>query len=316
MSIERLPSDIGRIVADCVSVLSARVEGTQVELRFEAPPEDLPAVLTDAKRLRQILVNLVGNAIKFTEQGSITVSLGYDGQRARIEVADTGIGIPRDRQERLFQPFVQADESHARLFGGTGLGLMLSRRLARLLGGDLTFRSEAGAGSVFIAEIECPPAPASESNDDAETEWTLTKLQALAPLRGLRTMLVEDTEASRMVVKAILEACGAQVTDAESGEHALELYGSAPEPDIVFMDIRMPGIDGTEATARLRERGLACPVVALTAHALSDHRDQFLNSGFDACLTKPCTAGGLVETALRVLGMQPIRRQEGLRRAA
>jgi CheY-like chemotaxis protein len=285
-----------------------RVAARQKRLTLEADyAEPLPAsVRTDPVRLRQILVNLVGNALKFTEQGEIRLSVWFSadtaGQKMHVAVADTGIGIPKEHLANIFRPFKQADGSLSRRVGGAGLGLTISRRLARMLGGDISVESTPGKGSTFVFSIDAgQPSPAPL---DAEAAPALPESAGVAARLTGRVLLVEDTAANRYLVQTILHKAGLTVELAENGQEACRKATATPagEPyDLILMDIQMPEMDGCEAVRRLRGRGWRGPIVALTAHAMSGDRERCLAAGCDDYLPKPISRDGLLAMVARRL---------------
>ncbi|MCC2545574.1 PAS domain-containing protein [Hymenobacter sp. BT175] len=254
-------------------------------LRLSCP---LPWVVGDQFRLNQILINLVANAVKFTEQGSIFVGgqlLDETDTHFTVEfrVTDTGIGIAPDKLERIFEGFTQAYADTSRRFGGTGLGLSISRALVKQMGGTLTVESEVGKGSTFAFQLALPKAdiPAG-SVEEAELNT--------GELNGIRALLVEDNEINRDLARLLLEDWGVVLDEAADGYEALALF-EQKEYDVVLMDIQMPGMNGMEATARLRQhpdpRRAAVPILALTANAFRSDTDQYLAAGMNDCLAKP-----------------------------
>ena len=291
-------------------LLLARAREKQIELALE-PVWPLPEwVRTDAMRLRQVLVNLVGNAIKFTERGEVRTRVSYvpgsEGQRARLRIAisDTGIGIEESELARLFAPFEQASSSTARRFGGTGLGLAISRRLAERLGGALTAHSTPGEGSTFELELELPAdgvGPLRTTEQHRAQAADPPRAATAAPLAGLHVLLVDDGDDNRRIVSVLLERAGAEVTALGSGRDAIETIERDPNAfDLILMDVQMPLLDGVDTTAALRERGCETPVVALTADALSGSRERYMALGFDAYAAKPIDGKELVDVALGV----------------
>ncbi len=273
-----------------------------VDLRFEVDPA-LPRTLRgDPVRLRQILANLVGNALKFTAHGSVTVCAGpTPAGEVRIAVADTGPGIDAATQARLFTPFGQGDASTTRRYGGTGLGLAICRELAQLMGGRVGVVSQRGAGSTFWAELPLaaaaePPVPLPE-RDDADT----------ALLAGRRVLVVEDNPVNMMIVVAMLERWGLAVAQAPDGRAAVDAVHEAARQDkaydAVLMDVQMPVMSGHEATRQLRRHFApeVLPIVALTAAALVSEREEALRAGMNDFLTKPIDLGRLRQTLLRAL---------------
>ncbi len=267
---------------------TARAEAHVKGLRFDCEIGDgcPEAIDTDPARLRQILANLLRNAVKFTSAGSIALRVEpASGSSTRLvfEVADSGVGIPAKDLERIFAPFGQVDASHTRRFGGAGLGLAISRRLAMLLGGSLEVSSEPGRGSRFRLEIEAPSVAPAAADPSA---------------RRARVLLAEDGPDNQRLVRALLRP-RADVALVENGAQALAQALAALEAgepyDLVLMDMQMPVMDGYEATLRLRERGYSAPIVALTAHAMSGDRERCLAAGCDEYLTKPIDRVRLLE---------------------
>jgi signal transduction histidine kinase len=311
LEIERVSFSLPDLLDDVAASLGIRARERGIGLRFERD-EALPAFIrTDPTRLRQIFVNLVGNAIKFTERGEVVItcealpaSPDSATRRLSFTVKDTGIGISTEQSAKLFQPFTQADSSMTRKFGGTGLGLLLSRQLAVALDGALTLvRSEPGKGSWFRFTITVEAAesalPERERRRSDPPPVAATALEGNAPLAGIRILLVEDSEDNQILVSRYLRSSGARVELASNGLEAVEkaLEG---DHDVILMDIQMPVLDGHEATARLRKAGYARPIIALTAHALREERERALKGGFDNYLTKPLQRGSLIKT-LRAL---------------
>jgi signal transduction histidine kinase/ActR/RegA family two-component response regulator len=274
--------DLAALIDDVasLSVPSAFQAGLTLTTRLHMPR---PChVRGDPARLRQVLHNLLGNAVKFTESGAVTVVAKHRGTRARIAVHDTGVGIPADELPRIFDAFHQADSSFTRRFGGTGLGLTIARELARAMGGDLVCTSQQGRGSCFTVTVDLVPAPnpapAVASNADTAT------------LQG-HVLLAEDNPVNALVAEAALKNMGLTVELVEDGLQALASFRAQP-PDLVLLDCQMPVMDGFEAVRRMREHegelGLPrTPVVALTANALQGDREHSLAAGMDEHLAKP-----------------------------
>ncbi len=280
----------------------ARSKGLTLEALFDGPlPE---RVRTDPLRARQILLNLVGNAIKFTERGGVRVVARYlpDQQpvpRLQVQVIDTGVGISAEQMEKLFRPFVQAAPETSRKYGGTGLGLAISKRLAEMLGGDISVESQPGKGSTFTVSIEAQAAPGSKMLDQPPPEMRFASQDVAAAtqparLQG-RILLAEDSPDNRRLVAHILRQAGAEVECVEDGKQALEKV-LGPEAgaqhiqqrfDVILMDLDMPLLDGVTATRRLREAGYRGPILALTAHVMAHEIERSLSAGCDAHLSKP-----------------------------
>ena len=310
LEIEQVRFPAHRVVQEVLQVLGARAAEQGLALGFKAEGAIPETILSDPARLRQIVTNLVGNALKFTERGGVELRLRLDaGPRLLVQVADSGIGIPAERLESIFEPFVQAEASTTRRFGGTGLGLTISRRFARLLGGDITVSSTPGAGSVFTLSIDPGPLegvallspeqlaqPAQEAPSQERVRWRFLPQQVL---------VVDDGAENRELVRLVLEAEGLRVEEAENGQIALERVAGG-HVDLILMDMQMPVMDGFTATRRLREEGRTLPIVALTANAMKGFEQELLAAGCTAYLTKPVDIDRLVETVAGILGAEQI----------
>ena len=283
----------------------ARAKG--ISLNITADVEVRCVIQSDPVRLRQILLNIIGNAIKFTAQGSVDVSVrfqhGPDGASTlEFLVKDTGCGISADAAAKLFAAFTQADESTTRKFGGTGLGLVLSRRLAQVLGGDVSLcESTPGAGSIFKITID----PGEVRVDLAQTaggaplKFASEKVfQERGKLHGLKFLLVDDGPDNQFLVGSFLRIAGAEVDVADNGREGMEKALST-DYDAVLMDIQMPIMDGYTSTEALRKKGYRKPILALTARAMTGERDRCLAGGFDDHVSKPIERDELIGKLLR-----------------
>jgi len=323
IEIESIPVSVKEIIESVRSIMQERLNNKEnCALEFINAGDVPELILSDPTRLRQILNNLIGNAIKFTESGTITVRCGVkvrvdDPQNMLfVAVRDTGIGMTPEQINRLFQPFFQADSSLTRRFGGTGLGLSICKRLAILLGGDIHVTSRVGEGSVFTLVI-----PIREPSDEDTKIWDqkrqeqfelhrdstrsgIIESSELKPLSEYDVLVVEDGRVNQIVISAQLTEAGAQVTLADNGQVAIELineHESDGSPfDVVLMDMQMPVMDGYEATHRLRNDGYTRPIIAITAHALSGDCDKTLEVGCDAYLSKPINSEQLIHTILEM----------------
>jgi PAS domain S-box-containing protein len=311
MEVERIPFAPHHVLAEVVEAMSVRASEKGIGLR-RAVDGPVPAeVLGDASRLRQVITNLVGNAIKFTSSGEVVVTESWiparAGQPARLRIAvrDSGIGIPADKLGAIFEPFVQAETSTARRFGGTGLGLSISRKFARALGGDIEVESRPGHGSTFIVSIDPGPDAHTSMIEAAEA---LADTHAPAAEAGhvwrfppKRLLVVDDSAENRELVALALQDCGLIVEQADSGLTALAAV-AAHAPDLILMDMQMPGMDGFTATRKLRASGLRVPIFAFTAHALRGFEKEIAQAGCDGYLTKPIDIDGMFETLAARLG--------------
>lgn len=290
LTLEVAPFDIRKLALQTRAVWSesARLKG--LDLVLEVAPSTPPFVAGDAARVRQILMNLVSNAVKFTGAGRVVIRLSADDQeRVSIAVSDTGMGMSAEQIERAFTPFAQGDPSIARRFGGTGLGLSICRQLAELMEGEILVSSEPGAGSTFTARLRLP----------ATAALVAPAAQAAAPeLDGARVLVVDDNLVNQMVARAILEAVGVAVAVANDGHAALARL-RIEDFDVVLMDVHMPGMDGVEAVRRIRcgEAGRSdLPIVALTADAMAGDAERLMAQGFDDAHSKPVQPAGLLAT--------------------
>ena len=298
LALEALPVAPAEVLGDVVGLLRAKAHEKGLRLRLDMGT-DLPALVQgDPLRMRQILLNIVGNAIKFTVQGEVKVSARYfrDGEQAHmleVLVRDSGVGLTDEQARRLFRPFVQAEDCTARRYGGTGLGLFLSRKLARLMDGDVDLiESLPGKGSVFRIRMRLPEMALDDSEKPAEPEHL-----EVGDLAQLRILVVDDSWENRALFKAFLSNTGASVRLADGGREALAKLGDGV--DVVLMDLQMPEMDGFETLQELRRRGIHCPVVALTAHTMKGDRERCLENGFDDYLAKPVGKQGLIQCVAR-----------------
>lgn len=303
MTFEYRPIQADELLSELFALLSVQAREKSLVLTYEREASTPGAFISDPLRLRQILLNILGNAIKFTPAGWIRVrSFGRPSPRGPMElcfeVSDSGIGIAEEARDKVFSAFVQGDGSLSRRFGGTGLGLALSRQLARQLGGDLCLtHSEEGKGSTFLVQILDQPA-SHLSLPPAEAQRPNAAELAADALLGLKILVVDDAYDNRRLISQILQKQGAAVTLAEDGLRGYRM-ALAEHFDIVLMDIQMPELDGYSATQKLREAGYQRPIVALTAHAMSEVRRKCLNVGYTDHLTKPIKRLELIETVLK-----------------
>ncbi len=310
MTVEILECSLCEIIADVFSLMRPRAieKGLHLEVKYESPIPKL--IRTDPTRLRQILVNLIANAIKFTEQGNVNMVVSVDdsdAQNATLElrVEDTGIGLTAEQRNNIFQAFTQADETMTRRFGGTGLGLTICKGLVELLGGTITVQSEPGRGSRFTVCLPIGSLAGVEmvrhcrelggtSSAGGDQLATPNKLSG-------RILLVEDGVDNQKLLSFLLRRAGADVTIAENGKEgmdkALEAWRMGAPFDLIFMDMQMPVMDGYTATMELRRAGYPLPIVALTAHAMSHDRGVCLKAGCDDFVTKPVDRQRLMATA-------------------
>ena len=323
MSVEHIPTELPQLIAQTVSLVRPRVteRGLEFKLVFEGP---LPRqIRTDPLRLRQILVNLIGNAQKFTDSGCIELRVYCQSAAkaggncvVRFSVTDTGIGMTPEQMAKLFKPFTQADTSTTRRFGGTGLGLSICKSLANLLGGDVTARSRPGVGSTFTVTIDGGCIDGVEMLSGlSEAELSRPTVADAGPtikLRG-RILLAEDGLDNQRLLSLHLRRAGAEVEIAENGRVAVDRVRTEPF-DLVLMDMQMPEMDGYAATSKLRECGCKLPIVALTAHAMAEDRDKCIKAGCDDYLTKPIDKIKLLSTIRRHLSGEASESRNSARR--
>jgi PAS domain S-box-containing protein len=319
MELEPVDFSLRAILTDMLALKAVRASAKGLGLTHYIAPEVPDALRGDVGRLRQVLVNLLGNAVKFTERGKVHVSVQKleergkktedRGQRTeegrgaddlssvvglRFSIRDTGIGIPLEKHAKIFQAFEQGDNSMTRKFGGTGLGLAIASRLAGLMGGEITVESEPGQGSTFHFTVRFARAVASPVNAESSPPDSQPPLS-----RRLRILLAEDNDFNQIVTRGLLHKQGHQVTVAGNGKEVLAAL-EKEQFDLVLMDIQMPDMDGFEVTARVRatEQGTGrhLPIIALTAHALKQDRQRCLQAGLDGYLAKPVLARDLFQT--------------------
>ena len=270
----------------------AKEKGIKIEFYVQGK---IPVLIrTDLAKLNQILFNIVGNAIKFTERGRVTVTAKFDApSKISFLVVDSGIGMASEKTSALFRPFEQVDSSYSRKFGGAGLGLALSRRLANALGGDVTLLSSVlGKGSIFVIEIDSGQLPETRfvSSLEAAPETPLRegKSEESVSLLGLKVLVVDDSADNQTLVSRYLNKMGAAVNLASNGAEGVA-KALASSYDLVLMDMQMPVMDGCDAVRKLRSAGYKSPIVALTAHALPEEHERSKAAGCDGHLVKPIT---------------------------
>ena len=289
LAMERAPFDVREVLDETLGLLRPQAEQRGLALSVEWAPEVPTTLVGDVVRFRQILTNLVGNAIKFTTHGRVSVQVARDASpdTVRVVVEDTGIGIAADTLPRLFEPFLQADSTTTRRFGGSGLGLAIVRRLCELMGGSCGAESTVGVGSRFWCTLpmEVPTAPLLSA---PARELPVRPATTRAPLHVL---VAEDDAINQVVTRGFLRTLGHTCTIVENGREAVEAVQHEHDYDLVIMDWQMPELDGLEATRRIRRAesgsGRRIPIVALTANALVGDRERCLDAGMDDFLSKP-----------------------------
>ena len=288
LSLESIPFDLHQTVNDCIQELQFKAQEKDIELQYGHACETPDRIMGDPTRLRQVLINLIGNAIKFTNQGEVSVLIEpveSDDHRwlLRFSVKDTGIGIPASKMKNIFEAFSQADLSTTRQYGGTGLGLTITQRLVQLMGGQLSVQSQVGVGSTFTFTL-----PTQKEADQAPQNPLA--MDHDKPFKQLSILVAEDHPVNQKIVQAMLERWGHQVTLVAHGEEALAALRETPKPfDLIYMDMHMPIMDGIEATRVIRAHAQwkDMPIVALTANAMLNDRDMCIGAGMTDFLSKP-----------------------------
>lgn len=302
------PVDLDTVLDEVRSVAVHRADGKPITISIETMPDVPTYIVTDATKLRQILFNLMDNAVRFTREGAVRMEVMWVGgapderPTLRFAVTDTGVGVRLEERESVFQAFRQADSSIRRRYGGTGLGLTIAKSLAELLGGRLTMESLAGTGTTFVLALPvevCDAPPPSE--------------QRLAPFGEVRlddvdVLLADDSEDTRRVLRLVLEQFGARVVCVPGGDEAVEAAAGRPF-NVILLDIHMPETDGIEALRRLHERSIDTPMIAITADATKATAKRCLEAGFDAFVTKPFDSADLAAIICKALGRKPLERR-------
>ena len=320
MGVEQIEASPAEIIADVATLLRGRAleRGLFFDVEFKGL---IPSqIRTDPTRIRQIIMNLAGNAVKFTAKGGVrircTMSTPTDAPKPsmRFDVIDTGIGLTPAQMGSLFEAFVQADTSTTRKFGGTGLGLMISKRLAQMLGGDITVASTPGQGSTFSVEVETGPLDkvtliegASEKRGSPSAVPAPECFATADALRGVRILLAEDGPDNQRLISFVLKKVGATVAIAENGRIAVDM-AMAPGAafDVILMDMQMPELDGYGAATELRAKGYEHPIIALTAHAMAGDRERCVAAGCNEYASKPIDRAALVTAIRAVLSPAPV----------
>ena len=308
LKVERVQCAPHLIIAEVIQVLAVRAREKSIALDFDIATKIPETILSDPARLRQIVTNLVGNSIKFTEQGGVKVVLKFMPSEIRpqitIAITDNGIGVSADKLQSIFDPFVQADTSITRRYGGTGLGLAISRRFAQALGGDISVQSEVGKGSIFTVIVDTGPidnvALLKPDEALAAGEETTSHNPLGWQFPSAKILVVDDAEENRELVKVVLEEIGLTVSGAGNGAIAVQKVLMEPF-DVVLMDVQMPVMDGFTATRQLRLRGIKTPIIALTAHAMKGFQEEIMAVGFSGYITKPIDIDVLMQTLADLL---------------
>ncbi len=285
LQFESLPTSPAAVAEEVRKLLAARAQSRGIGLRCEVDASTPLTVLCDPTRLRQVLLNLVGNAVKFTASGEVVMHVSWADERLTVSVRDSGIGIRQEELARIFQPFVQADASTTRRFGGTGLGLTIVQRLVEAQSGTVTVESQPGQGSCFTVTL---PASRTALRRTTTASGNLPAATTAPPLSTLKVLVADDNPINEKVALKLLEHLGVKADVARNGREAVELATRTPY-DLILMDLQMPEMDGLEATRVLRERlGTTAPrIVAMTANAMAEDRASATAAGCDGFLAKP-----------------------------
>jgi CheY-like chemotaxis protein len=292
IQMESIEFDLASVIAEVIEIAGVRARAKGLQMSSRIQPNVPTRLIGDPGRLRQILLNLLGNANKFTERGDITLDVELDSAPASLHfaVSDQGIGIPSDRLSAIFDSFSQADASTTRKYGGTGLGLAISKRFVELMGGRIWAESTVGVGSTMHFTAQFGVASVSEHTP------TASEIPAIV-YSGLRILLADDSEENRFLVRGYLKSSGCIIDEVENGAQAVERFRQRAY-DIVLMDAEMPVLDGYAATREMRALGSA-PILLLTAHAFHDARDRAVRAGCTEHLTKPIKKAALIKAINR-----------------
>jgi len=314
LSVEQIETSPIFLIEEVASLLRPRAKSKGIELSLSYTSQIPSVIITDPTRVKQVLFNVIGNAIKFTEVGRVSLELGYDQTQAMlvVRVSDTGIGMTTSQVETVSrsEAFMQADMSTTRKFGGTGLGLKISRSLTQLLGGNIQITSTPGKGTKVDVRIHAAPGAGATYIDPTKSNLLIDHLQSHTlrseperskdqKLAGVRVLLAEDGPDNQKLFSFHLRKAGAEVTLAQNGLEAITLAGEC-RPQVILMDMQMPELDGYEATKRLRASGCGIPIIALTAHAMEGDRERCLDAGCTDYLAKPLDKNDLIEMCDRM----------------
>jgi PAS domain S-box-containing protein len=300
MELDPVPGDLWDCVQGAIRLMNVRANEKSIQLTSLIVPETPRYVEADFVRLRQILVNLIGNALKFTDQGVVNLKIAPEKREEKnvtlgFSVTDTGIGIPDEKLDVIFEEFEQADKSTTRRFGGTGLGLAITSRLVKMMGGKIEVESRIGQGSTFSFSLTFPATDELEAGDlDGQN-----KASSHFSIEPLCILLADDSTTNQMVAKMMLAGCGHEVKVANNGREAVELSGEEAF-DLILMDVEMPEMDGLEASAQIRKREIGTharvSIIAMTAHAMESDSQRCFDAGMDAYIAKPIRKNNVVET--------------------
>ncbi len=318
LEVEKIKTEPYATIHEVLQMLTVKASEKGIALALKADGALPKEIETDPVRLRQIAFNLIGNSLKFTEEGSVTVTCRFKEKGTRsqliIDITDTGIGMSEDAVKNIFDPFVQADSTVTRRFGGTGLGLAISRRFAQALGGDIKVKSKLGKGSTFRVSLATGNLDGVVFLQPEEVNKLRQKIATEESCRwqfpSARILVVDDGEENRELVKLLLEEAGLSVDEAENGQLAVE-KATANEYDVILMDVQMPVMDGFTAAGMLRDRGLKIPVIALTANAMKGFEAECLEAGYSGYMSKPINIDQLMELMAKHLGGHKVNQNAG-----
>ncbi len=316
LEVEKLKVEPYSTIYEVLAMLKVKTDEKDLDLEFRADGALPKEIETDPVRLRQIAFNLIGNSIKFTEAGHVTVTCRFEkkttGSQLLIDITDSGIGMTEEALKNIFNPFAQADTTVTRRFGGTGLGLTISRRFAQAMGGDITVTSELGKGSTFtvaLATGDLEGVPFLQPEDLKKLQQDLVvKEEVRWELPPARVLVVDDGTENRELVKFILEEAGLTVEEAENGQEGVD-KALASDFDVVLLDVQMPVMDGFTAAGILREEGFGAPVIALTANAMKGFEEQCLEAGYSGYLSKPINIDLFMKKMAQLLGGRKVEVQ-------
>ena len=302
MTLEKIPFDVRAVVAECIKAHQPKAQENSVELRSEVSPGVPREIVGDPLRIRQILSNLVSNAVKFTEHGTVALRMDGEFERGseftlRFTVEDNGTGIPADKLLYIFDEFTQANGSVSRKYGGTGLGLAITRRLVELHGGEIKVTSELGRGAVFTVQLSCEAVMPGVATPHIAVPAP-AMLQPGSSNSTARILVVEDNQVNQKVVTAVLRKRGFHIELANDGQEALAKLENCEAFNLVLMDVQMPVLDGLEATRLIRKesRWKSLPIIAMTAHAMNGDKERCLEAGMSGYISKPVHPSLLLST--------------------
>jgi signal transduction histidine kinase/ActR/RegA family two-component response regulator len=303
LEIEKTTFSFTTLLHEIHMLVLAKKADKPIDIQFRLNGRVPDLIHSDPLRLRQILLNILGNAVKFTERGSIEVTYEIVDSKLKVTIKDTGMGVSPEQRKYLFQTFSQVDSSATRRYEGTGLGLVLSRQLARILGGDVELTDSAvGKGCTFVVSFAFEPGNSVHTTPQ-HPPVTLRSLDSNQQLKGMTLLIIDDVEDNRLLIQRLLSRRGAQVDLAASGHDGIRM-AQEKHYDIILMDIQMPLMDGYTATRTLRESGYRKPIIALTAHAMKEDRDRCLQAGCNDYLTKPIQVETIVSTLTKHTQLQ------------